>query len=652
MDISQYLDIFIGEAQDHLQEMTQTLLALEKNPDDLASLDAFFRAAHTLKGMSATMGFPQMAGLAHDMEDLLDLLRKKERRLTPDLADLIFQGVDTLADLLRSIVAGEGERVEVAPVREQIRAAREAPPPPEAALPPPGRPQEGWEVRVTVAPDCVLKGPRAFLVLKRLAAVAPIVGADPPEEALKAGQYERQFSLFFTPQATPEPLKEAAASVSEVVEVAVQPIVAAPPAPVPAETPPPETARTAAVAPAVTPLVRVRVSLLDQLLEAASELVIARSHLLQSLRQQPLPDLEDAVELLSRAMGQLQEAVLAMRMTPVGQVFNRFPRMVRDLAHREGKQVQFEMEGLEIELDRSILDQITDPLVHLLRNAVDHGVEPPEERQAAGKPLPARIVLRARRERDTAIIEVTDDGRGMDPQRIGRLAVERGLITAQQMGEMSKADLLELVCLPGFSTSTEVSSVSGRGVGMEVVKQVMDAIGGILELESEVGSGTCFRLSFPLTIAILPALMVRVAGETLAMPMTHIVRTVETSPDQVRRLHRQPILWWEGQPLPLTDLAALLGLARAEGRPDRSDVLSAVVIERDRQRYGLIVDEILGKEEIVLKPLESVLQQIEGLAGATIRGAGEVTLVLDLPGLARLLAHGTVPSDGPAEQFG
>jgi two-component system chemotaxis sensor kinase CheA len=681
VDLSQYLDLFVAEAQDHLQEMNRALLALEQKPDDLGCLEAFFRAAHTLKGMAAALGFQQMAALSHTMEDLLHALRQKEHLFTPDLADLLFRGLDTLNSLLQGIAAGTGETADISSVQAALRAIQERP----AELPSRGvsgpaaagegqASGAGWELQVEVAPDCILKSARAFLVLKRLAAVAAIVGSEPPEAALRAGQYEERFRVFFAPGADPQALQAAATSVAEVVAATAQEVGSdfqpglgsAPPQSPPSDgeeerslpsragegrgeggpvasisEPVPlfpkreggQGVRSAAGTP-VTPIVRIKVALLDQLLEAVADLVVNRSHLAQVARRHALPDLKEAVEAHDSAMNRLQETVLAMRMTPVAQVFNRFPRMVRDLAHQQGKEVHFEMEGTELELDRTILEKITDSLVHMLRNAVDHGIEPPEERRAAGKSLAAYIRLQARRAQDKAIVEVRDDGQGLSPQKILKVALERGLITPQAADEMDAAAVFDLICRPGFSTKTQVTGVSGRGVGMEVVKQTMDEVGGTLEIDSQPGQGACFRLTFPLTMAILPALMVRVGTEIYALPMTHVIRTVEALQGDVRRLYRQPVLRWEEKILPLAYLADVLECARGE---DAAEEISVVVVERGRQQVGLVVDEIVGKEEIVLKPLEGILGQIEGLAGVTVRGAGSVVLVLDVAGLMRLL---------------
>jgi two-component system chemotaxis sensor kinase CheA len=709
VDLSQYLDLFVSEAQDHLQEMNQALLALEQKPGDLSRLEALFRAAHTLKGMAATLGFQQMAALSHTMEDLLHALRQKERAFTPDMADLLFRSLDTLNSLLQDIAAGEGETTDISSVQAALRAIQERPAElPSREVPGPGEGQAaraGWALQVEVAPDCILKSARAFLILKRLAAVAAIVRSEPPEAALRAGQYEERFCVFFASGADPQALQAAATSVAEVVVATAQEVgeiehleveakVPPPPQPSPSEgegagVPSPRRGDSRAAharaqppfgkgvhsdsggrvrgepwdgeahPPAepissfpereggqgdrseppltgtpVTPVVRIKVTLLDQLLEAVADLVVNRSHLAQVAQRHALPDLKEAVEAHDSAMNRLQETVLAMRMTPVAHVFNRFPRMVRDLAREQGKEVRFEMEGTELELDRTILEKITDALVHLLRNAVDHGIEPPEERRAASKSPAAHVRLQAQRAQGKAIVEVRDDGQGLSPQKILEVALERGLVTPQAAGEMDTTAILDLICLPGFSTKTQVTGVSGRGVGMEVVKQTMDEVGGTLEIDSQPGQGTCFRLTFPLTMAILPALMVRVRSEVYALPMTHVVRTVEALQSDLRRLHRQPVLRWEDRILPLAYLADVLECTRDEASAEE---ISVVVVERGRQQVGLIVDEIMGKEEIVLKPLEGILAQIEGLAGVTIRGAGSVVLVLDVADLVRLL---------------
>lgn len=706
-DSAQYTDLFISEAQDHLQEMSQLLLAIEADrrsdtPDvETEQVASLFRAAHTIKGMAAALGFQQIAGLAHRMEDVLDLWRQKQRNLTPSLANVLFACLDRLGDLVNAITAagsesGESSR-ELALLDDVLSASPKTTE--SQSLPEPARlPTAGhsaWEVHVQIAPDCQLKGPRAFVVLRRLSGLSPLLECQPTEPELRAGNYAEGFSLFFGTEANPQALSQAAERVAEVVSVSVEPIAAPETgvtetqitladqpeanAPSPATaavvrppqspdsgligtqaSPPPSEAEVA------TAIIRLKVSLLDQLLEAAADMVVNHSLLMQIARKHDLPDLKDGLEVHATAIKRLEQVVLSMRMIPVAQVFNRFPRLIRDLAHDLDKDVRFEMEGGEIELDRMILDRLTDPLVHLLRNAVDHGIELPVERRQAGKPLPAHIRLAARREQNKVLIEVSDDGRGLSPENILLVALERGVLTQRQAASLDQSAILDLICLPGFSTKTQVSGVSGRGVGMDVVKQTLNEMGGGLEIESHPGQGSLFRLTCPLTMAILPAILVRCGVERYAIPLTHVVHTLEPQAADLRWLYAQPVLPWENTLLPLFSLGHFLGTPGAVSiprLPEQSSLdeaarssdeagtsastgagqrggqpIQVVMVARGRQAYGLVVDEILGKEDIVLKPLARYLGSISGLSGVTLRGEGEIALVLDVAGLVQALA--------------
>ncbi len=684
-DNAQYTDLFISEAQEHLEEMNRLLLAIEAGrqegapdtePEQIAGL---FRAAHTLKGMSAALGFQQIAGLAHRMEDLLDLWRQRKRSLTPALANVLFACLDRLDNLVNAIATAGRETgdsaQELARLDEVLQASAktsEAQPPPEFG-PSPVTIQPAWEAQIQIAADCQLKGPRAFVVLRRVSSLAPLLGCQPPEPELLAGNYAESFCLFFGAKANPQALSQAVERVAEVISANLKPVespqltetnlqpepVAQPkvdsPSPATAPTQPPhKTSLPPGELEAASTFVRLKVSLLDQLLEAAADLVVNHSLLMQVARKHDLPDLKDGLEAHATAVKRLEQVVLSMRMVPVAQVFNRFPRLVRDLAQNLGKEVRFEMEGGEIELDRMILDRLTDPLVHLLRNAVDHGVELPEERRQAGKALPAQIRLSARREQNKVLIEVSEDGRGLSPEKILRVALERGILTQRQAANLDQAAILDLICLPGFSTKTQISGVSGRGVGMDVVKQTLNEMGGDLSIESHPGQGSLFRLTCPLTMAILPAILVRCGAERYAIPLTHVVHTLEPQATELRWLYSQPVLPWEQTLLPLFSLGQFLGTPNAAPIPhfpeqlppettaetngETGKPLQVVMVARGRQTYGLVVDEILGKEDIVLKPLAKYLGAISGLSGVTLRGEGEIALVLDVAGLVQTLA--------------
>ncbi len=448
------------------------------------------------------------------------------------------------------------------------------------------------------------------------------------------------------PPAADIPRAEPAAGVPGLPAAQLPPASLAPPA-VPAVAPAVPPAKAEALpGESATPasLVRLKVSLLDQLLEAAADMVVNHSLLMQIARKHDLPDLKEGLETHAMAIKRLEQVVLDMRMVPVAQVFNRFPRLVRDLARELGKEVHFEMEGAEIELDRMILDRLTDPLVHLLRNALDHGIELPAERTRAGKPLPALIRLAARRQQNKVLIEVSDDGRGLSTDTILQVALKRGVLTQRQAAGLDQHAIFDLICLPGFSTKAQASELSGRGVGMDVVKQTLNEMGGGLEIESQPGQGSLFRLTCPLTMAILPAIMVRSGVESYAIPLTHIVRTLEVQAADLRWLYTQPVLPWNDNLLPLLPLGGFLGQAEPEvlkeAEKTSGQLIQVVVVAPGRQAYGLVVDEILGKEDIVLKPLAKYLGSIVGLSGITLRGEGEIALVLDVAGLVQSLAAG------------
>jgi len=524
-DMFQFKELFIEEAREHLQELNQALLQLEKEPSNVEPLNEIFRLAHTIKGMAATMGYEDMACLSHAMEDLLDELRQGKLEVRTELFDLLFGCLDALGAMLEDIVAERESRMDVEGIVARLEAYRA-----------PGKPSAA------------------------------------PKEA------------------------------------------------VPAETAPRPT-------PTLPQWVRINVRHLDSLMTLVEELVINRSWLTRIQAQYDIPVLKEALEQHGRILADLRDTVLNARMVPVAQVFDRFPRMVRDLLRREGKEAELVIEGREIELDRAILEQISDPLVHLLRNAVGHGIEPPEEREGVGKPRVGTIRLAAWRERDQVIIEVSDDGRGMDPEKIVKTAVSRGLITLEEAEGISNEDALMLICHPQFSMTAEVTRVSGRGVGMDVVRRTVESLRGSLEIISTPVMGSTFRLRLPLTLAIIKALLVQVGSETYAIPSSYIERTVAVEPHQIKPVQRHQVILLD-EAIPLLRLGELLQVPDGSGR-----FHYAVVVGRNHQRVGLAVDSLLGQEEIVIKSLPGFLGKIKGLAGAAILGGGEVVLILDVPNL-------------------
>ncbi len=625
MDLSQYKDLFISESQEHLQTLNQAILDLEQQPTASEPLERVFRAAHTLKGMAATMGYDELAHLAHATEDLLDLVRKQVVRVTPDLVDLLLRAADALAGQLAAIAEDRQPARTEDDLLAALRAFRTAPP----TEPPPARGAElllpTCQVTISIAADSLLKGPRALLVLKRLRELGTVVDCKPPEPALRAADFAASFTVNLATAASPAQIEGLLRRIAEVTEVTVTPVVAARPAPPAAPLPASDLSQS----------VRVKVAHLDRLLNLVGEMVVNKSWLWRLQQRHGLPDLREALEAHDRILAELQDGVLQARTVPAAQVFNRFPRMIRDLARQEGKEVTLHIEGADMELDRAILQELADPLMHLLRNAVDHGLETPAERVALGKPPAGQIRLSAYRHQDQAIIAVEDDGRGMDPQVLRRVAIERGLITAEQAAELTAEESLMLICRPGFSTAPTVSDVSGRGVGMDAVRRLVESLHGHLEIYSQVGQGTRFVLSLPLTLAIIQALLVRTAHETYAVPLIHVSRTEELLPQDIRTIQDRPVAVLPQELIALQSLAELLDLARPDwsALKHRDEPLPTLIVRHGGQTVGLIVDELLKREEIVVKSLGGFLSHIPGLAGATVLGDGEVVLILDVVNL-------------------
>lgn len=551
IDMSEYRDLFASEAQEHLETIDAGLLALEQNPTDGDTLKTIFRASHTLKGMAATMGYQDLAQVAHTLEDLLDDLRSGQRSLTPALADVLFAGVDALKTLLADALADRPPSLDTETLVQQLTTSAAA---------------AAEHIPLLESPTASVSEP----------------DSTPPAE-----------------QRVPTPTLK----VSE-----------------------------------ATQTIRINTQHLDTLLNLVAELVISRSRLWRIQQRHNLADLREALEQHDRLLEGLRDAVFQMRMVPVARVFNRFPRMVRDLLRERGKEADFIIEGDDIELDRTILERVSDPLLHLLRNAVDHGVEPPEERERLGKPRRATIRLRARRERESVIIEVSDDGQGMDRDHIVEVAVQRGVIDPAEAKELSNQQALALICHPGFSTAQHVTDVSGRGVGMDVVRRQIEALHGSLYIETEPGKGTTFRLRLPLTLAIIQALLVKAGPEMYAVPLSQVEHILEIEPGQVKQVQRWQITTdEEARPLPLLELRELLEIPG--NGTERTTVGYAMVVGENRERLGVVVDELISQEEIVIRPLPDALMGIPGLAGASILGEGQVVLILDIPNLVQIPAE-------------
>jgi two-component system chemotaxis sensor kinase CheA len=539
LDVTEFKGLFLDEAQGHLRSLNASLLALEQSPGDVGQVDAMFRAAHSLKGSAAMMGYTTLAELAHGIEDVLHDLRDGQRPLVSSLADLLFFAVDQLQSLLEAIAADSQANVDIGGILEKLHSYTPGAELPPAYLPEPAAPE----------PEAGETAP-----------------AKPPLGAEMAG--------------------------TDQIE---QPR-----------------------------MIRVDVHHLDALLNIVTEMVIHRSLMERLGRRYRLQALNEALSVHQRHTEQLRDAVLQMRMMPLSLIFDRFPRMVRDLLKAQQKEARLIVEGAEVEMDRMALEALNEPLVHLLRNAIDHGLEPPARREAAGKTAAGTLRLSAFRQRDTVIIEVADDGQGMNAREIAAKAVEQGIISAARASEMSEEEILPLICYPGFSLSKEVTTISGRGVGMNIVKRQLERLRGSLTITTQIGQGTTFHLQVPLNLSLMSAVLVRVGSETYALPTTAIEQIIEIDPQQVERLGEREVLAIQGNPLPLHRLGTLLQVPDAAPEPR-----FALLVHHGEHMLGLRIDAVERHEEVVVKPLPDALRDIPGLGGVTILGEGQTVLILD-----------------------
>ncbi len=614
MDLAQYAELFLAETREHLAAVNDLLLAWEREPKSAEPVSGIFRAVHTIKGMSATMGYTGVAGLAHRMENLLDGLRRAQRPPSGETLELLFRATDALEAGVNAAVGGREAVPDPTLVAALDKAAAEFQPAGPAA--PALRAPEavsteaapGISVRVKLQAEAQLKGPRALVVLARARELGAVDGIHPSPDEFERDDFDGEFSFRLD---TETPAAGIEAKLREAGDVELVAVGAAA-----------EAERRAEPA-AGARHVRMDLRRLDGLMNLIGELVTARGQLVEVTARQADPSLEDVSRRVSQLTSELQNEILQARMTPVWQVFDRFPRLVRDLARRLGKQVEFVVEGKEIELDRALLDEISDPLVHLLRNAVDHGLETPDQRRAAGKPPVGRLTLAAARERDTVGMRVSDDGRGIDRTRVLRDAKAKGLVEPET-DTLSDEALLRVLARPGFTTAQQVSDVSGRGVGIDVVVTKMRALGGAVELKTTPGAGSTFTLRLPTSLAIVRALVTRVGEERYAVPLTHVAETVDLDPRRVTALEGRDALAFHDRLIPLVHLRHVLQVGGEA--PARRPV---VVVEIGERCSGLVVDAMLGQQEIMVKPFARPSGMLPIFSGATILGDGAPVLILD-----------------------
>ncbi len=632
MDLSQYAELFLAESREHLSACNQLLLEWERHPAGLTPVSGLFRAVHTVKGMAATMGYARVTDLAHRMENLLDVQRRGAHPATDELLQLLFRARDALERAVELSVVGRERELDVAAIVADLEqaAARMAParpgerPVPSPAPTEPEPEAAGRLVQVTLRPEAPLKGGRAVLVLKRAQALGAVHAVTPPVTAFEADEFDGRFSFRLDATAAAEQIEAALKAAGDVAHVTVGGAEAGGPAPEPGATP----GDAGAVGGGPSRHIRVDLRRLDGLMDLIGELITVRGRLNQLAAERRDPAVDDVAIQVSRLSSDLQAEILQARMTPVWQVFDRFPRLVRDVARELGKQVAFRVEGKEIELDRAILDELGDPLMHLLRNAVDHGIEPPAERRRRGKPPEGEVVLTAQRERASVTITVADDGRGVDRRKILERAQREGVVDAHA-DALTDEQLLRVLARPGFSTAEAVTSVSGRGVGIDVAMTRIRALGGTIEIRSELGKGTTFVLRLPVTLAIVRAIMASVGPERYALPLTYVAETVEFGAVTTTMVEGREAIVLRDHVVPLVHLRRLLGVT-SDRAPARAPI---IVLELGDRRAGVVVDGMLGQQEIVVKGFDAPQGTLPVFSGATIMGDGVPALILDAAGL-------------------
>jgi len=688
MDVSQYLEIFLDETKEHLQNLNTQILELESNPDNMDTVNEIFRAAHSLKGMAGTMGYKRMQNLTHDMENVFSEVRNGNISVKPEMIDVLFQCLDALEEYNNNIqeTADEGTN-ENEPLIKQLNdilngKSASAPAETPKAATTTENSDEKWNdialddsqirvigeakkqgknvygLNVVVQETCILKAARAFLVFKAVEEKGEIIVSAPSAQDVEDEKFDRDFTLIVVSEADLKDVIAAAESVSEIAKVTgalldvektknYRPVeedtvasnaekkvetsvaveenrqVAA------AKTPAKTEKKATPGKPVVNRTVRVDIEKLDVLMNLVSELIIAKNSLVAASNQEQQVNngnVNEHIEYLESVTTNLHESVMKVRMVPIESVVNKFPRMIRDLSKTLNKKMELYMSGEETELDRTVVDEIGDPLMHLLRNAADHGLESSEERVKRGKPATGSIFLDAYQEGNNVVIEVRDDGNGIDVEAVKNKAIERGAITPEQAATMADKDIINLLFLPSFSTAKKVTDVSGRGVGLDVVRSKIESLSGEVEVKTQLGQGSTWTIRLPLTLAIVQALMVVVGGEKYAISLGSIQTIEDIAPSDIKLVQNKEVIHLRGTVIPLIRMSEVLEI---ESTKTESDNLVVVIVKKGDKMAGLVVDELIGQQEIVIKSLGKYIKQCKFISGATILGDGEVALILD-----------------------
>ncbi|MDE6622080.1 MAG: chemotaxis protein CheA [Lachnospiraceae bacterium] len=714
MDTSQYLDIFLDESKEHLQNLSDQIMELEQNPENMDTINEIFRAAHSLKGMAGTMGYKRMQTLTHDMENVFSEVRNGTFKVQPGMIDILFKSLDALEEYvnniqqtteegtndnqdlinaLNSILKNNGQVIAEGSAPEADSGAASGST--ETSVSDGGNAKrERWQeikisdtekmlvdkaykdglkvygVTVYVEEACVLKAARAFLVFKALEKLGEIIVSAPTAQDIEDEKFDLTFSLIFISGNAADEIKDAVKSVSEIEDAfcaeysaaaksaepekiaesrpveAAKPAVAAPPpkaastsAPVPAAKPAvaaqaPSSSTKPAAKPVVNRTVRVDIEKLDNLMNLVSELIIAKNSLISATaaaeeNKGDNGSVNEQIEYLESVTTNLHESVMKVRMVPIESVVAKFPRMIRDLSKKLGKKMELYMSGEDTELDRTVVDEIGDPLMHMLRNSADHGLEPNDVRVANGKPEVGSIFLDAYQDGNNVVIEVRDDGGGINVEAVRSKAIERGTVTPEQAETMTEKEIIDLLFLPSFSTAKKVSDVSGRGVGLDVVKSKIESLSGEVEVKNRFGEGSSWIIRLPLTLAIIQALMVVIGDEKYAIALGSIQTIEDVLPEDIKLVQAKEVIHIRGTVIPIIRMDKVLEIPPRGDEDNKNKNLTVIIVKKGDKQAGLVVDELIGQQEVVIKSMGKYIKVPKMISGATILGNGEVALILD-----------------------
>jgi two-component system, chemotaxis family, sensor kinase CheA len=683
MDMNQYLEVFIEESKEHLQSCNDHLLELERSPNDMSIINEIFRSAHTLKGMSATMGYEDLAKLTHKMENVLDAIRNQTIAVTPELIDVVFLAVDDLEEMVQSIASGGDGKRDVSNAVEKLKLIEESQSSfvidaqKEVAVATVEADEEQkttydefertvieqskeqgfstFEISISLREDCLLKAARVYMVFGVLEELGEIIKSTPPVEQLEEEQFDQNFTITIVTKETSAEIENKVMKVSEVEKVEVLSITLTDSnneiqsrslesktvelEPIENQVVPGEKttinnanqsnnneSKNHSAGKATSKTIRVNIERLDILLNLFEELVIDRGRLEQISSELNNQELQETVDRMSRITGDLQNIILNMRMVPIDTVFNRFPRMVRQIARDLHKKVNLEIIGAETELDRTVIDEIGDPLVHLIRNSCDHGIETPEIRKINGKSEEGTVILKAYHSGNHVFIEIEDDGSGISRDKVLKKALKSGIVNEETAATLSDKQVYELIFASGFSTAESISSLSGRGVGLDVVKNTIENLGGEVTVDSIEGKGSLFSIQLPLTLSIISVMLVEIQREKYAIPLSSIIETAIIKKDDILHAHNQKVIDFRGRVVPLLFLKDLFEVPIFE---EEDEFISVIIIRKGEKMAGLVVDSFIGQQEIVLKSFGNYLNNIFAIPGATILGDGQVALIVD-----------------------